>query len=187
LPRVALAAIGVVVPSIDPFGVGPLGDHLYVYVPTWPQDTGSAIDLFSASVVAQCAHYAAVIIVLPALLAATDPKAVGMVAWPKGRMFSTIVIVLSSIALYRFATGFVSARALYGIAASLHAWIEIPLIIIALTGRPHANSARPASAEVPLAIPETISDFAEDSRVAQAMIAASARITSASPHTTVGQ
>ena len=56
LPRIALAAVGLVVPSIDPLGAGPLGNHLYVYVPSQLQGAGSAIDLFSASVVAQCAH-----------------------------------------------------------------------------------------------------------------------------------
>src|SRR5262249_23621522 len=132
LPRLALAAAGVVAPSIDPLGTGPLGDHLYIYVPIPLQDTRSAIDLFSASVVAQCAHYAAVIVVLPALLAAEDPKAAGILAWPRGRIFFAMVTLLSSIALYRFTLGFVSARALYGIAASVHAWIEIPLIIIAV-------------------------------------------------------
>jgi hypothetical protein len=95
------------------------------------------------------------------------------------------VIVLSSMALYRFATGFVSARALYGIAASLHAWIEIPLVIVAMTGRPQANSATPASVEAPLAIPETTSARPAGSPVVQAMIAASARTTAASAHTNV--
>jgi hypothetical protein len=187
LPRMALAAVGVVAPSIDPLGATPLGDHLYIYVPIPLQGGGSAIDLFSASVVAQCAHYAAVIVVLPALLAANDPKAVGLVAWPRGRALFAIVVFLSSIALYRFATGFVSARALYGIAASLHAWIEVPLVIIAMTQRSQANSASPISVEAPLAIPETTSARTEDSPVAQAMIAASTRTTSASAQTTVDQ
>ena len=85
------------------------------------------------------------ILVLPALLAARDPTAAGMVPWPRRKLFSTIVIVLSSIALYRFATGFASARALYGIAASLHAWIEIPLVIIAMTeGLTRTAQPRPA-------------------------------------------
>lgn len=120
-------------PFVDPLGAGTLGDHHYVYVPTPLLDGDSAVDLFSASVVAQCAHYAAVILVLPALLEFNDPKAFGMIAWPRGKMFWTIVIALSSIVVYRFAIGFVSARTLYGIAASLHAWVEIPLVIMAMT------------------------------------------------------
>ncbi len=185
LPRLALATVGIVAPAIDPLGAGPLGNHLYVYVPVALLAAGSAIDLFSASVVAQCAHYIAVILILPALLKTNNPGAVGIVTWPRG--FSTIVVALASIALYRFATGFVSARALYGIAASVHAWIEIPLVVIAIAGRSHASSASPVSVEVPLATMETVSARSGDSPAAHAMIAASTRITSASAHPTVGQ
>jgi hypothetical protein len=191
LPRLALAAAGVVAPSIDPsidpLGASPLADHLYIYVPIPLQDAASAVDLFSASVVAQCAHYAAVILVLPALLAANDPKATGIVAWPRGKVFFAIVIFLSSIALYRFAHGFVSARALYGMAASLHAWIEIPLVVIAVTAGSHANSTSPVSVEAPLATAETASARAGESPVVQMTIAASTRTTSASVQATVGQ
>jgi hypothetical protein len=187
LPRLALAAAGVVAPSIDPFGAGPLANHLYVYVPIQLQHGGTAIDLFSASVVAQCAHYAAVILVLPAMLAANDPEAVGLVAWPRGRIFWAILIFLSSIAVYRFSIGFVSARALYGIAASLHAWVEIPLIIIAITRNSHQNSTTPVNAEARLAMPETISALVGDSPVIQPMIAASTTITTASVQPIVGQ
>jgi hypothetical protein len=186
-PRMAFAAAGVAVPSIDPLGAGPLADHLYVYVPIALKGAGSAIDLFSASVVAQCAHYAAVIVVLPAMLAAHDPASKGIVAWPRGSIFAVILIVLSSIALSRFAAGFVSARALYGIAASLHAWIEIPLVIIAITRKSQASSAIPASVEARLAIPETISARSGDSPLAQAITAASTRMTTASVQPTVDQ
>jgi hypothetical protein len=187
LPRIALAAAGIAVPSADPLGAGPLVNHLYVYVPISLEGAGSAIDLFSASVVAQCAHYAAVIFVLPALLAIHDPASNGIVAWPRGGIFAAILIVLSSIVLSRFAAGFVSARALYGIAASLHAWVEIPLVIIAITRKSQANSTTPTSVEAKLAMPETISARAGDSPLTQPMMAASTRITSASAQPTVDQ
>jgi hypothetical protein len=187
VPRLALAAVGFVAPSIDPFGAGPLANHLYVYVPPPLQDSGAAIDLFAASVVAQCAHYAAVIFVLPAMLAANDPEAVGLVAWPRGRIFWAILIFLSSIVVWRFSIGFVSARALYGIAASLHAWVEIPLIIIAITRNSQGNNTNPVSAEARLAMPETISALVGNSPATQPMIAASTTITAASVQPTVGQ
>jgi hypothetical protein len=187
LPRLALAAVGMLTPSLDPLSVSPLSDHLYIYVPVPLLDTASAVDLFSASVVAQCAHYAAVIVVLPALLAARDPAASGIVPWPRGSVFFAIVVILSSFALYRFANGFGSARALYGIAASLHAWIEIPLVIVALTRRSQSNSAIPASADAPFAAIETISARSGVSPVAHARIAASTRTTSVSANPSVGQ
>src|ERR1700722_3343232 len=187
VPRLALAAVGFVAPSIDPFGAGTLANHLYVYVPPPLQDSGAAIDLFAASVVAQCAHYAAVILVLPAMLAAHDPEAAGLVAWPRGRIFWAALIFLSSIVVWRFSIGFVSARALYGIAASLHAWVEIPLIIIAITRNSQGNNTNPVSAEARLAMPETISALVGDSPATQPMIAASTTITAASVQPTVGQ
>jgi hypothetical protein len=187
LPRLALVAAGVVAPAIDPLNAGPLADHLYIYVPVPLQSAASAVDLFSASVVAQCAHYAAVILVLPALLAAGDPDARGLVAWPRGRLFVTSLAVLSSLALYRFAGGFVSARSLYGIAASLHAWVEIPLVVIAVTRTRHANRAIPISVEAPLANAESASDRLAESPVAQMTIAASATMTTASAPATAGQ
>lgn len=187
LPRMALASVGIGVMSIDPIGAGALGSHLYIYVPTPLLGSGSAIDLFSASVVAQCAHYAAVILVLPAMLAATDAGARSIVAWPRGKLFVTVVTILSSIVLYQFAIGFVSARALYGIAASLHAWLEIPLVIIAVTRTPHAISTIPASNEAPLAMADTINALHGDSPVVQAMIAASTRTTKLSAQPNVDQ
>jgi hypothetical protein len=187
LPRLALAAAGVVAPPIDPMSASPLSDHLYIYVPGPLQQTASAIDLFSASVVAQCAHYAAVIFVLPALLAARDPEARGIVAWPRGRVFAAIVVILSSMALYRFALGFGSARALYGIAASLHAWIEIPLVVIAVTRKSHPESAMPVSVEAPLATAETTSARSGASPLAHAMMTASTSTTTASAQPTAGQ
>jgi hypothetical protein len=187
LPRMALASVGIAVTSIDPIGAGALAGHLYIYVPAPLLGLGSAIDLFSASVVAQCAHYAAVILVLPVLLAARNPEAIGIVAWPRGKLFLTFVVVLSSIALYRFTIGFVSARALYGIAASLHAWLEIPIVIIAVTRTSHASRIIPASIEAPLAIAETNNDLNVESPVVQAMIAASTRMTNPSVQPSVDQ
>jgi hypothetical protein len=187
LPRLVLMSAGILAPSIDPLGAGPLAEQLYVYVPVPLQDTASAIDLFSASVVAQCAHYAAVIFVLPAMLASGDPNARGLVAWPRGKVFFPIVMVLSSLALYRFANGFGSARALYGIAASFHAWVEIPLVIIAVTGRRQANSRRPTSVEALLATTESTNALAGDNAVAQATIAASTTATVVSVTPAVGQ
>jgi hypothetical protein len=187
LPRLALAAAGIVASPLDPLDAGPLAGHLYIYVPVPLQSAASAVDLFSASVVAQCAHYAAVILVLPAMLAAGDPEARGIVAWPRGRVFVAILVVLSSIALYRFASGFVAARSLYGIAASLHAWVEIPLVIIAVTQRRYPNSAIPISVEAPFAIVETTKALAAERPVAQRMMAASTTTTIASAQPTAGQ
>ena len=74
------------------------------------------------------------------ILQRRDSSAAGLLPWPRGIAFAAIVALASVVALQRFAGAFVEARALYGIAASIHAWIEIPLIVIALTA-PYASAA----------------------------------------------
>ncbi len=133
VPRAALLPSGFLGPDLDPLGAGPLADHLYIYVPTPLLDQTAAIDLFTGAVVAQGAHYAAVIVVLPLLLARTDAMARGLVAWPRGGMLAALVACVAGVLLHRFGQDFVATRAIYGIAASVHAWIEVPLVVIALT------------------------------------------------------
>jgi hypothetical protein len=149
LPRRLLAALTAM--DLDPIGAGGLADHLYVYVPRPLLASDAAIDLFSAAVVAQCAHYAAVILVLPALLAALAPGAKGIVPWPRGAVFAAGLVLCAACVFLVFAHDFVEARALYGIAASVHAWIELPLVVIALTAPRHDSSAKPMPAEATLA------------------------------------
>jgi len=134
-PRALLGSAGFPGRDLDPLGAGPVADHLYIYVPTPLLEQESAIDLFTGAVVAQCAHYAAVIVVLPLLLARHDCVARGLVAWPRGWLLAAIVACISGLLLYRFGQDFVTTRAIYGIAASVHAWIEVPLVVIALTSR----------------------------------------------------
>jgi hypothetical protein len=179
-----MEAAGLVSRSLDPLGAGPLGHHLWVYVPAPLLAGGSAVDLFSASVVAQCGHYAAVIVLLPALLARESPAARGILPWPGGRPFAALVALVSAVAFWRFTQGFVPARALYGIAASIHAWIEIPLIVIALTGGQARRRPRPA--EAPLATVETTRARPADMPAAHAITAASTRITTPSAAATPG-
>jgi hypothetical protein len=158
LPRDVLGAMGLLAAG-DPLGAGSLASHLYVYVPRAWLGGGHAIDLFSASVVAQAAHYFSVIVVLPVLLGRTDPNARGIVPWPRGAWFFVLLAVLGAAAFARFALGFSEARALYGIAASVHAWVEIPLLILALTAfsqvklpiNPAANDAVFATSETSIA------------------------------------
>ncbi len=158
LAREVFAAAGMF-SAADPLGAGPLWSHLYVYVPRSVLHGPHAVDLFSASVVAQIGHYFSVIVVLPLLLAREEPGARGLAPWPRGRWFWLAVSVLGVIAVARFAQGFVEARALYGILASVHAWVEIPLLILALTAfsqaklpiTPAANDAAFATSETSIA------------------------------------
>ncbi len=154
LPRALLHGLGVAGTSADPIGAGPLAADLSVYVPPALETSRHAVDLFTASVVAQGGHYIAVIAVLPMLLARLDPQARGLVPWPGGRVFILLCAVVAGVSLAAFFAGFAEARAIYGLAASFHAWLELPILILALTAVQRPSNS-PKSIEPALAISET--------------------------------
>lgn len=117
----------------DPLDAGGLARQLFVYVPSQFIATPHAVDLFSAAVVAQGAHYASVILILPLLLNRLDKTARGWIPWPPIALFGALCAVAATISLSRFFYNFAEARALYGIFAAFHAWLEIPVLVLALT------------------------------------------------------
>ncbi len=94
----------------------------------------SDLNLFSAAVVAQSMHYVAVIVLLPRLLAAKQGAAVraSLVPWPSWRVFAGGVAVIAAIAFGIYAVSYTDARAAYGVAAAIHAWVELPILLLAL-------------------------------------------------------
>ena len=62
-------------------------------------------------------------------------------------------MAVAAASLAGFAAAFGEARAIYGLAASFHAWLELPLIVLALTAAQPSSS--PTSTEAALAISET--------------------------------
>ena len=155
LPRLAMQAMGLSVPDADPLGAGPLADQLFVYVPAALTGSARAIDLFTASVVAQGGHYLSVIVVLPLLLGRLDPDSAGLLVWPRGWGFALLCSAAGAVSLAVFSSGVAEARSLYGIAASLHAWLEVPILIFALTGIGQPVSNSPARNEPALATSDT--------------------------------
>ncbi len=119
---------------------GPLSAHLGTYLPRGWFDSPRAADLFGGIVFAQCMHYVAVIYVLPRLGAGREPDDIvarpgrdrPIVPWPRSGLFLVGVIVATLPLLAFYAVDFAEARALYAIAASVHAWIEIPILLLAL-------------------------------------------------------
>jgi hypothetical protein len=93
-------------------------------------------------------------VVLPKLLAGFDPEARGLLPWPDGPAFAALCLVVAVASLAAFLNGFVETRAIYGLAASFHAWIELPILILALTAAQPSSS--PKSIEPALARNETI-------------------------------
>ena len=117
-------------------GTGRLDQNVRVFVPSFWRDGPRAVDLFSAAVYLQCLHYAVVIHVLPRLLPSSGAQAQVGLPWPAPRAFAVGLIGVAGISFAAFLFAFSDARALYGLFALVHAWIEVPILLLALALRP---------------------------------------------------
>ena len=130
MPFAVLAALGWVAPEAAVFpSAGTLDGNLGAYVPSWAVGEGWALNAFSASVFAQCMHYVAVIGVLPALIPAGSAP---ILPWPTTRRFFAALIALGGAIALGFSFDYGIARHVYALAALLHAWLELPLLLLAL-------------------------------------------------------
>lgn len=121
-------------PEARLFASGTLFKTLGVYLPSAWHQAPWATALFSAVVFAQCMHYLVVIGVLPRLQGPRDQSWLGLGTMP-GRPFLLGVLGLSAVAILGYALDFSEARAWYGVIAAVHAWIEMPLLLLALIPR----------------------------------------------------
>ncbi|UKO97379.1 hypothetical protein [Nostoc sp. UHCC 0870] len=125
LPTQFLSSIGFINLNASFFPVGELEFNLGVYVPPQLQNQAIAIPAFSAAVFLQSMHYVVVIGVLP--------------KWENGyqsrianSFFTWLVVFLSTLLFVSFTISFINSRAVYGIIAAVHAWVEIPILLLAL-------------------------------------------------------
>jgi len=131
LPHALLAQAGLVAPEVTMFSSGTLADNLGAYVPPAYLDASWAVNAFSAAVFAQCIHYAVVIFVLPRLIdGAAVPRT--MLPWPNAGRFIWYLTVLALALAVGFSIDYGAARKLYALAALVHGWIEIPILVLAL-------------------------------------------------------
>lgn len=114
---------------------GPLERHVGVFVPAAWSNGARALPLFSAAVFLQLAHYAAVLHVLPRLddEAAWSPPG-ALVRWPGRGVLLALTALASAPLALAFALDFSLARGVYGVAAGVHAWLEVPVLLLALAG-----------------------------------------------------
>jgi hypothetical protein len=130
----ALHALGVIDRShardVSLLPTGSLREHLHVYVPRAWHGAAAAPDWFAGVVCAQVLHYGAVIGVLPRTV---DDNDVARAPWPPVRWFIMAVLVLGVGLFVHFAVAFAEARAIYGLAAGVHAWVEVPVLLLAVT------------------------------------------------------
>lgn len=137
LPGRTLAALGASWPEFRLLPTGPLAGHLGVYLPASWHAEAWALPLFSAVVFAQCMHYAAVIGVLPRL-SPGGPKANGIVGLSRlpRAAFVLGVLLLTAVGLWGFGQDFAGTRRWYGLIAAVHAWVEVPVLLLALLPSP---------------------------------------------------
>lgn len=129
VPYMALAGIGLPAPEFGVLPTGPLAGHFRAYLPAAVFDESWSLHAFSACVYLQCAHYIYVIDVLPRGL---PPAARGLAPWPVGRIALAALIGVALIGVVAFSHDFVDARARYGALAAVHAWLEVPVLLLVL-------------------------------------------------------
>jgi len=113
-------------PELTLLPTGALEGNLGAFLPPEWHASDWAPHAFSGVVFAQLMHYGIVIHVLPTI--SQDPPGF---PWP--RRFVLFVALLSAPLLAAFMFwSFREARAIYGIAATLHAWVEVPILLLAL-------------------------------------------------------
>lgn len=116
--------------SIGPFSIGHLDSHLPSFVPPALLGTSFADRLFATAAFLQCMHYAVVLHVLPRLSGGSEAEH-AVVPWPKQRTFLTAVAAIGLLVAVGFAANFAGTRSVYSLFAAVHAWMEIPVLLIA--------------------------------------------------------
>jgi hypothetical protein len=128
-PWALASTLGIGGPEAAVLPAGPLEHHMRAYLPRQALPSTWALHAFAAFTFMQCAHYVVVIAVLPRLLVPGDR---GVVPWPAWPRFGALVGLAAALTLIAFARDFAGARAWYGVAAAVHAWIELPLLLLAM-------------------------------------------------------
>ncbi len=96
--------------------------HLNAFIPPIWQSLPIAYPLFSAITYLQCLHYTIILNLFPKW----TPKPI------EPKAFYIMLILITLTFFLSFQTTFPLTRALYSIPAALHAWIEIPILLLLL-------------------------------------------------------
>jgi hypothetical protein len=133
LPREAMAAVADVSATWVPLG-GPAARHLGAFLPPEAIRTTWAIDAFAGAVFAQIMHYLAVIVVLPRFAKARQLTGETLVPWPRGLALLATIGGLCALLFLYFMLDYGQAKAVYSTFAAIHAWLEVPILLLALGG-----------------------------------------------------
>jgi hypothetical protein len=112
-------------PDVSIITAGHLQNHLGTYVP--PQIQGDfAQRLFTSAVFLQCMHY---LVIIRCFSCWTNPMS------PSNQsFFYCCILTLGTLIFISFCQSFASTRSLYSLIAAIHAWIEVPILLLATTG-----------------------------------------------------
>ena len=127
-----LEPLGAWWPDASWFAHDGLARHLGAYLPEPVRSWPSAPRLFAGVVVAQCLHYVAVIGILPRYA----PEARGALGRVPASWFVGAVVVTSAVFVVAYALDFSGSRTIYGVAAAVHAWLEVPVLLVAVARAP---------------------------------------------------
>ena len=131
LPMQGLSRLGLYSPEQSVLPTGPLAGHLGAYLaPDW-RDRPWTEAAFQALVYAQCLHYAAVLLVLPRLQTAPTgwPARLAEIA---DLRWSTMCVGAALVSLAWYSLDFAGAKGFYSLPAGVHAWVELPLLLLAM-------------------------------------------------------
>ncbi len=133
IPYQAIASVRLVAPEYSLLNAGSLSAHLGQFMPPQLQSEPIGLHIFSAGVFLQCMHYVAVIGILPKFDDInTWGKPRSFFPWPNPQLFHLLILILGVFLFFGFAKSFTDARSIYGIVAAIHAWLELPILLLAL-------------------------------------------------------
>jgi hypothetical protein len=116
-------------PDWTPFGFGPAERHMGAFLPPEMIGERAAYAAFAGAVFAQIMHYLAVIVILPRI---QPEAATTLVPWPKGWAFWAFCLGACGALIAFYLSDYGQAKALYGLFAAVHSWIEVPVLIAAI-------------------------------------------------------
>lgn len=145
LPSRLLGGLGAFAPDTAFASVGALHDHLRVFVAPAFIESAVAPSLFAAAAYLQLMHYGVVLGVLPRLIeTGTSADDRPVLRWPRARVLAVAIAVVGAVFAVAFVRDFVPARSAYGLLAAVHAWIEVPVLLLAMA--PHTSAPQVAAA-----------------------------------------
>jgi hypothetical protein len=133
VPREAMMAVADVSATWVPLA-GPAARHYGAFLPPEVANMSWAIDAFAAAVFAQIMHYLAVIVVLPRVAKARRLTGETLVPWPRGLALLGTIGGLCALLFLYFMLDYAQAKAVYSTFAAIHAWIEVPILLLAVGG-----------------------------------------------------